>query len=243
MLAGLYSAATGINVAERNQEVIARNLANVNRAGYRRSVLSFQTFENAMGALGASGVERGGSTVASEAIDFSPGAIERTGRSLDVALDGDGFLVLDGPQGPLLTRGGVMYVGDGGTLIASNGMEVLGDSGPITIPPEVNPEQLTISPEGDIISGQNPIAKLRLQTVADKSKLTQVGEAMFRADPSALTTADGVVVHQGSRERSNVAATSELVRMIVGMRHHEASQRALRSIEDSLAQHTQDRGV
>jgi flagellar basal-body rod protein FlgF len=242
VLSGLYSAATGINAAERNQEVIAQNLANLNRSGYRRSILTFEPFEKTLNAAQEEIDIRGGSLVSTQAIDFTPGEMEQTGRSLDVAIEGDGFLTVQGPTGTLLTRASSLYVGDDGNLILNNGFKVLGEQGPIEISPEVNSDAVLITKEGTVMYDGLEIGKLQAQTVADKSQLEPVGDAMFRAKPGTLEAAT-VQFHQGFRERSNVSATTELVRMIVGMRHHEAAQRALRSIETTLAQHTQDRGA
>ncbi len=242
MLAGLYRAANGIINAERNQEVVAQNLANINRAGYRRSVLSFESFQDSLNNANSPESFRGEPIVGRQSTDFTPGDIERTDRSLDVAVDGDGFLTLQGPTGPLLTRTGTMYVSSDGTLVASNGFPILGEQGPIDIPTDVNTDKIIITPDGELVHDGSSIGKLQAQTVADKSTLEPVGDAMFRASADDLKDAD-VRFQQGARERSNVSATTELVRMIVGMRHHEAAQRALRSIDSALSQHTQDRGV
>ena len=242
MLSGLYSAATGINAAERNQEIIAQNLANVNRSGYRRSILTFEPFEKTLNAAQEEIEIRGGSRISKQAIDFTPGELEQTNRSLDVAIEGDGFLTVQGPTGTLLTRAGSLYVGEDGHLILNNGFQVIGEQGPIQIGPEANSDAVLITKDGAVMFDGEEIGKLQAQTVADKSQLEQVGDAMFRAQSGTLEAAN-VQFHQGFREGSNVSATTELVRMIVGMRHHEAAQRALRSIETTLAQHTQDRGA
>lgn len=242
MLSGLYSAASGINISERNQDVIAQNLANLNRSGYRRSVLTFEPFEKTLDSSQEEIEIRGGARMAYQAIDFTPGEPEQTGRSLDVAIEGDGFLTVQGPAGPLLTRASSLYVGSDGTLVLNNGFPVLGLQGPIQIAPEINADAIVITKEGALMYEGQELGKLQAQTVQDKSQLQSVGDALFRANSGAIETAT-VQFHQGTRERSNVSATTELVRMIVGMRHHEASQRALRSIENTLAQHTQDRGA
>ena len=108
---------------------IAHNLANVNTAGYKRRCSSFvQLLQQAQTlsdiALIADQVS----------IDFSQGALTRTGRSLDLGLEGKGFFVLETPEGPLYSRSGVFRTNAEGQLVDSSGRTVAGEAGPIVIP-------------------------------------------------------------------------------------------------------------
>src|SRR5262245_13685781 len=124
MIPGLYSAASGLDAALLNQDVIAANLASADIPGFRRSLVSFGSFEGAMGkaggaSLGASVAGDDGTTIST---DFTAGPLQRTGNPLDVAIVGDGFFVLQGADGPLYTRNGVFHLNEKGQLSSGNGL-------------------------------------------------------------------------------------------------------------------------
>src|SRR5713226_4683844 len=103
MLRGLYSSAGALQVAERNQEVIANNLANANMPGFRRQLIAFDSVAQELQSDGAQGAAPGsiGAPGSRTITVFEPGVLELTQRPLDVALKGDGFFVVEGPNGPL----------------------------------------------------------------------------------------------------------------------------------------------
>jgi flagellar basal body rod protein FlgG len=238
MLPGLYSAATALDVATVNQDVIAHNLAHVNVPGFRRSVLSFSAFETALqNAL--RDANRLGTQVDTVQTDFSPGHLEQTERPLDVAMLDDGFFVLNGPDGPLYTRNGVFALTADGRLVSMDGVPVQGRGGPITLPPGTSEAQVTISKDGTVVVNGQPTDQLRLVRFADVQQLIPAGTTSFRAPTGAAPLPYDGVVMQGARESSNVVAVEELVRMIGGLRYFEASQRALRTIAEAV-QHTTD---
>ncbi len=241
MLPGLYSAATAMQAATVNQDVVAHNLAHVAVPGFRRSVISFSTFENALqDELRTS--NRLGTAVEEIQTDFTPGKIQTTGRQLDLALMGDGFFVLDGPAGPMYTRCGVFFRDARGQLVNADGVPVQGTSGRIVVPPETAESQIVVTPDGTVIANGQPAGQLSLVRFADPAQLEAVGTTSFRApDGVATEPYEGAVV-QGGRESSNVVAVEELIRMIAGLRHFEAAQRALRTISDTVEQKTNPRG-
>ena len=146
MLTGLYSAATGISAAEQQQEFIAQNLANINMPGYRRVRLGMATAQTEFGQDGeppVNGAHHQGS------VDFTPGLLQTTERALDVALDGDGFFVLDAPQGPIYTRDGVMQIDPNGRLTNNAGIPFAGVR---AVPANVSPSQIQISEDGSVFA-------------------------------------------------------------------------------------------
>lgn len=241
MLPGLYSAATAMEAATVNQEVVAHNLAHVNVPGFRRSAISFSTFENALEneLRDSQGL---GTAVEEIQTDFTPGKIQTTGRQLDLALMGDGFFVLDGPAGPLYTRCGVFFRDAKGQLVNGEGLPVQGVSGPILLPPETAESQIAITADGYVTANGQPAGQLALVRFADPSQLVAVGTTSFQAPDGAATQPYEGPVVQGGRESSNVVAVEELIRMIAGLRHFEAAQRALRTIADTVEQKTNPRG-
>jgi len=240
MLAGLYSAATGMNAAAERHEIIARNLAHAAVPGFRRQLLVSQTFESAIdGAFQPpSGREAWGVATKGAVTDFGQGTLLRTDQPLDVAIDGSGFFAVRTPDGQVLyTRNGSFERSATGDLVTSEGYPVEGEGGAISIPPETPLNRITIGTDGSVSADGVQIGKLQLVDFADPTKLQPVGATMFAAKDLESSAATGRVV-QGAREQANVSAVEELIAMLVGMRHYEASQRALRSIAETVGQNT-----
>ncbi len=239
MLVGFYSAATGMQAAERMHDVIAENLAHASVPGYRAQVLSQQTFEQAMqGAIEAPSAVGHGTMASELGTNFSPGPTAETGRSLDVAIGGDGFFEVAGPEGPLYTRNGVFYLNEDGQLITSEGMLVQGENGPISIPANVSAEQIHIAQDGSVSAKQAQFGKLRVATFGDNTQLIRRGTTLFSAPAGTSTPSTSPMILQGARELSNVSAVSEMVRMIWGTRHYEAAQKALSTMDQAIGQVT-----
>ncbi len=127
MITGLYKAAAAIQTAEANHVVISRNLAYMDTPGYRRSVVSFEQQLSQSAANQAPWQQ--GIQVPLEQRDFTPGQLEVTDRSLDVAIEGDGFFVVETPRGRAFTRAGVFFVGQDRELVNAAGYQVQGARG------------------------------------------------------------------------------------------------------------------
>lgn len=233
MIPGLYSAATGLVASQANHEVTAHNLAHANVPGFRRGWLPFEKLvssdpSRANGILGTQARE--------VRTDFSQGQFQRTGRQLDFAIDGDAFFAIEGPDGRLFTRNGTFQLNGEGQLITADGRTVSGTGGPITLPPDAPLSTLTVAADGTLSANGVEIGQLELVSFADNQQLRQVSTASFEAPPGVQPqpAGDEVGVIQGTRELANVHAVDELVRMMVGMRHYEASQRALKTLGESI---------
>jgi flagellar basal-body rod protein FlgF len=198
-------------------DVVANNIANLNTTGYKADGSLFEEYLTT-----AATADQTGSV--SYAIDqgtwhdMSQGPIERTGNSLDVAVDGNGFLVVQTPNGERYTRNGSLQLNASGQLVTSDGNPVLGDGGPIALQP--NDRQVQISRDGTISvrEGNSKVdsvrGKLRLVTFANPQQLRKDGSSTFNAagvQPQTTTTA-GVI--QGAIEKSNVRGVVEMSRMI-----------------------------
>ena len=240
MFTGVYSAASALRAAEIQQDVIATNLAHMNVPGYRRSVLSFAALADELES-GNTSPAGYGHAVDTLDIDYSAGPIADTGRSLDVAIVGDGFFAVQGDNGELLTRSGSFHVDPEGYLAGNNGMRVLGERGPVSVPNNISPGQITIGDDGTITVGSQQLGKLRIVAVEDNTQLIPVGTTLFAADQATTVEADATVI-QGMREQSNVQPVDELISMILATRYHEAAQRALKSIDDVTELQTNPQG-
>lgn len=244
MLAGLYSAATGMNAAAEQHEIIARNLAHASVPGYRREIMVSQTFEAALNSEmpPPSGHEAWGVETMDVVTDFGQGPLQRTEQPLDLAIDGQGFFTVMGPDDtPLYTRNGGFQRNETGELVTAEGFVVQGQGGPITIPPDVALNQISIGLDGGVRGKGAEYGKIDIVEFVEPEKLRPVGSTMFQSDDLETQESTGRVI-QGSREMSNVSAVEELIAMLVGMRHYEASQRALRSISDAVGQNTNPQG-
>jgi len=235
MLPGLYSAATGLEVATRNQEIISHNLAHVSVPGFRRSVVSFESFEAAVEQQRLDTLTANSGTVSdTEHIDFTAGTYSPTGRKLDVAVQGDGFFSIDGPEGTLYTRRGGFQVSPTGQLVNHEGYPVRGAGGPIQFPLDVAAEQIEIATNGQIRYQGAVLGQLELTAFEDNQKLIAAGTTLFEAGPEAVASDAEVEVMQGVRELSNVSPMQELVRMIIGMRFYEMSTKAMNALDTAI---------
>src|SRR3979411_2167515 len=173
-------------VLERQIDVVANNVANVNTNGYKADKSLFQEFL----ASGAHqddfrGTDRRVSYVTDRATwrDFSQGAAEPTKNPLDVAIDGKGFLVVQTPGGERYTRDGSLQINSQGQLVTAAGHPVLGTGGPIRI--QTTCKQISITADGSVsvLEGVSRIdsvrGKLRLVSFAQAQRLVKEGANLY----------------------------------------------------------------
>ena len=159
MIKALYTASTGMKVQQTNVDVISNNLANVNTSGFKRSQADFQDLiylvlqepgsETAAGNQSPTGLEVGsGARLVSTTKVFTQGVLEPTGRSLDIAIQGEGFLPVSLPDGSIVyTRDGALRRDASGNLVTSQGYFL---DPPITIPQQASTNSISIAPDGTI---------------------------------------------------------------------------------------------
>jgi flagellar basal-body rod protein FlgF len=204
----------------RSLDVIANNIANLNTSGYKSDGLIFEEFmmPGARGNMFAGG-DRRVSFVNDRLTwtDMRSGSVEQTGNPLDVAISGNGFLVVQTPRGERYTRNGAMQINAQGALVTSEGFPVMGDGGPIVFQPQ--DRNISIARDGSISVGNENRGKLRLVEFAQGVRLQKDGSSTFMApagivpQPSPLS---GTV--QGAVEKSNVHGVIEMTRMIEATR-------------------------
>ncbi|MEZ6130981.1 MAG: flagellar hook basal-body protein [Planctomycetaceae bacterium] len=240
MIPGIYSVATAMDQATLRHEMVARNLAHTDIPGYRRAILRQQTFESAMSEASQKmlrhdslGVSSGG-----EDVDLTPGAFHRTNSPLDFAIQGNGYFVIEGPNGPLYTKNGAFQVNADGRLVTADGLPVAADSGSLTLPLNSSPSQLIVQSDGTAFVNGSEIGRIKLAQFQNPHALISRGVTLFGA-PDDITPLDSdAQVIQGTRERSNVHPVQELVELIAASRAHDAAQRAMRSLHDAIEHHT-----
>lgn len=238
MLTGFYDAAQGMESSRLAYEMIAENLAHLGVPGYRRHEIAFESVPGDIN-LDLGRIHEEGPRMRTASTDFTPGPLQQTSATLDVAVMGKGFFAVEGPQGEeLYTRNGAFSRDADGNLTTQTGLKVIGDGGPITIPPEVSTQAIFIDSEGNLNAKGQSIGKLKLVGFGDTSLLQRVGTTLFRATPGLRPNSDTITVQQGVREMANVSAVTELVNMVSAMRHYEAAQRALKALNDAVQQNT-----
>ncbi|KKL59069.1 hypothetical protein LCGC14_2219070, partial [marine sediment metagenome] len=169
------------------------------------------------------------------AIDFTQGALIRTGRPLDLALNGKGFFVIETPAGELYTRNGTCAINPDGQLVDTQGRVIAGEDGAIAIPGTASSLDVHVSSDGAISVTGKRIGKLKLVEFEDTSLLMPVGGGCYRpTGPVELKEAAGTTVQQGYREGSNVSAVKELVRLITVSRLYQANVKSVGSHSDRL---------
>lgn len=160
MITGVYSAMTAMDASASQHEVIAQNLAHAQMPGYRRIAVRHQSFEAALDEeqRAAYSRESMGTGDIDRVIDFTQGTMERTERTLDFAIHGDGFFVVDGPAGETLyTRNGSFHLNGDGELVTAEGLTVRGENGIINVPPNVDVSSLALQSDGTIVAGDQQI--------------------------------------------------------------------------------------
>ena len=159
------------------------------------------------------------------AVDYSAGAIRETNRSLDVALDGDAFLVVQTARGQRYTRSGALTLDSAGQLVTQRGEIVVGERGPVTVPPG----EVSIGDDGTISVKGQTLDRLKLARFQDPRRaLLKEGATLF-APTGAEQPAEArnTRVVQGALEVSNVNSMSEMVTMMQQNREFESLQRSI----------------
>ncbi len=231
----IYVAMTGAKAMMRRQDNLAHNLAHASTPGFRAEMLSFQPVGDDQSS--ASRPAQVFALEASAGSDFTPGPIQRTGRALDVAIGGSGWLSVQARDGrEAYTRNGALVVDATGVLKTSGGLAVLGDGGPIQVPAD---SEVTIAADGTISAVQNGqglsnVQVLgRLKLVDPPGRDLQKGEdGLFRSrDGQPVAASAAVALSVGAIEGSNVNPVEAMVGMISAARQFEMQMKLLQTAE------------
>lgn len=231
----IYIAMTGAREVTRQQAAVTHNLANVATHGFRQELNVFR----ALPVVGEGAKTRAFVLETTPHSNFAQGTLQQTGRELDVALRGPGWIAVQGADGQeAYTRMGHLQVSQNGILQTTNGLNVLGDAGPVTVPPDQN---IMIGKDGTISTipvGQN----LNAVAIVGRIKLTNPPEAelvrgddgLFRQKNGQPAAADaGVTLVSGALEGSNVNPAEALVNMVSLARQFDMQMRVLRVAQEN----------
>jgi flagellar basal-body rod protein FlgF len=204
----------------REMAVVANNLANSGTTGFRREGVVFSEFV----AATAEGPSLSMAHASGRHVDLSQAPVSQTGGSLDFAIQGEGFFLIETPQGDRLTRAGSFTPSPEGELVTPDGYRLLDIGGaPIFLPPDAG--QVALGKDGTLSAGGQPIAQLGVWRPLDPLSLRHQSGTLFSADE--IEPVEGAELLQGMLEDSNVEPVSEIARMIEVQRAYELGQRFL----------------
>jgi flagellar basal-body rod protein FlgF len=217
-LNGMTSAAASLAMLERRQQVLANNLANVNTAGFKRE----HVFATLIGDAVAATETR---------VDLSPGTLSTSGNPLDLALEGEGFFVIDTPAGERHVRGGSFHVDGERRVVDAGGNPLLTDTGALTLPVgQVGP--LEIDPAGTVRLAGRALGRLRVETIATDARPAHEGGTRFVPDASRRPLdSEARRVRQGALEDSNVNPMDAMTAMLQVLHRFGAAQKTISTLD------------
>ena len=237
----IYVAMTGAKHVMHQQAVTTQNLANVTTEGYKAIQGAFR----ATPAFGPGLPTRTYAVASTPAPDFTPGVLRHTGRDLDVAVQGKGWIAVEGRDGrEAYTRAGSLVVSQNGLLQTRNGLNVLGDGGPVAIPADTD---ITVGNDGTVStvpSGQTPnsvavVGRIKLVNPPE-AELSRGDDGLFRLASGQSAAPDiGVRLAGSALESSNVNVVEAMVNMIAHARQYDLQVRLLQSADTNARQASQ----
>jgi flagellar basal-body rod protein FlgF len=224
------SAASGIKARMEALDMLANNIANASTSGFKLDRESYNVY---FASDGEAGEEPSTSPSASPLVeknwtDFSQGNLVPTGNGLDLALEGRGFFVVDGPNGPLFTRNGAFRMTRSGVLETAEGHAVrvtTPDGKPYKLDPLL---PVQISPDGSIAQGSASIGRIATADFDSPGSLSKTGRSYFQVrNPVSQLALAPAGIRQGSLESANVVPSESAVRLVSVMRQFETLQKAM----------------
>ncbi len=239
---GAYAIVGSALMQQRRLELLANNLAQINTPGYKADTPIFRVYDGETGAVVSEQFNQFETQVVEQSqwqfthIDFSQGPAQLTNNPLDLALNGDGFFVLQSPAGPRYTRSGSFTLNGQGELIAPQGWPVLGQG---EVPIRINNADNTnggifINYAGQVISNGVVAGQIKIVDFPKPYVLEKKGFSSFAPiDPEAQTTTlQNTKIQQGYVEGSNVNAIGEMTKLIEISRLYESYQKMLQSFDE-----------
>jgi flagellar basal-body rod protein FlgF len=224
----IYLSMAAAKATMHRQEVVSHNLANVSTNGFRAELAAFR----AVPVRGDGASSRVYALESTVGYSTAPGVVQTTGRPLDVAVKGNGWLAvqaLDGTEA--YTRAGALEVNAEGVLSDLQGRPVVGDGGPLTIPANAEVEVASDGTVSAKVGRERPQPLGRLKLVTPEAPLQRGTDGLFRAAEGDLAADPTARVQSGALEGSNVNAVESMVAMIAAARQFEQQMKALQTAE------------
>lgn len=228
MDAGIYATLARQSGLMREFGVVSGNIANASTTGYRREEMTFSEHVVVAGDDPSISMPN----AIAHRIDLAQGELTATGGSLDFAVQGEGFFLIDTPGGQRLTRAGSFSPGPDGLLVTPGGHPLLDEGGSsVFVPPDA--KSLSLGRDGTLSADGVPVARIGLWQPTRPETLTREPGALFSAT-GGLEPKDDPVILQGFLEGSNVNPVEEMARMIEVQRAYEAGQALLDREDDRI---------
>lgn len=237
MLSGLFAAAAGMDAQETRLDAVTNDIANVSTTGYQAQRVGFRDLLYSTAGPAASGTSLAtGAGAAAQIMGRSQeqGAVNDTGRPLDVAIEGEGYILLRRTDGTLgLTRNGALQLDANGRLLTSSGMAL---EPPVTLPPGTTAADVTIGPDGTVTAGRRALGRISLVTVPAPDRLIADGDSTF--SPTAASggprAATGATLRQGALEASNVDLASAMTDLMDAQQGYSLASKAIQFQDQML---------
>lgn len=216
----VYTALTRQSGLMAEMQAVANNIANASTTGYRREGVIFAEFVAALAPDDPS-LSMATAEVRDTRLDQAP--VTFTGGSFDLAIEGEGFFMVEGADGPLLTRAGSFTPSPAGELVTPDGYRLLDAGGaPVFVPGDA--AQIAIAPDGTMSADGQPLTEIGLWAAADPNDMRHRDGVRFAVPSGAEPVIDGGRIMQGYLESSNVDPIGEIARMIEIQRAYEQGQ-------------------
>jgi flagellar basal-body rod protein FlgF len=203
----------------REMDTIAQNVANASTTGYRASSVIFSEYVASAGR-GAPSVSMAHAVL--DRLRLAQGALEATGGTLDLAIEGEGFFLVDAGRGPELTRAGAFMTDAEGRLARADGGRVLEEGGaPIQLPQGA--QAIGVAPDGTVSADGAPVGRLAVVAPLDPETMLRADGTTFRAE-DGWRPVEGPRVLQGYLEASNVDPVTEMARMVAVQNAYQLGQ-------------------
>ncbi|MEF9952028.1 MAG: flagellar hook-basal body complex protein [Clostridium sp.] len=240
MIRGFYTAVTSMATRQIQQENLSNNIANINTPGFKKSDVSIKTFEdmliqrresfaNSRNRSEAIGYLNSGVGIDEIKKDYTQGAIRRTDKKTDFAINGDKFMfnVVDANGKKHLSRDGKFHVADGGYLVDSQGRRVIGsDNKPIII----NGNEPDLNKSGILTNSNGNVGFMLTEINTENGQAVRQGGNLE-------------AVSQGVLEGSNVNVEDVMTEIITVSRNYESAQKVLLQMDESLGKAVNEVGV
>ena len=223
-----YTTLTRQSGLMREMQAVANNIANAATTGFRQEGLIFSEYVNKVDG----GASLSMATANVRQTSMIQGALTRTDGAFDMAIEGDGFFLIETPAGERLTRAGSFSPNAAGDLVTNDGFRVLDAGGaPIFVPPDA--ADLSVAADGTISTGGRPIGQIGLFQPINPTTMTREDGVMFLAEDGIEPAANGQIL-QGFLEGSNVDPISQIARMIEVQRAYEMGQSFLQTEDERV---------
>ncbi len=236
MDAAMYKSLSGAIAQMRKLEAASQDLANVNTSGYKGQRLAFN---EVLAARTQPGSRSGGFVaVGDQRTNFTQGDLQSTGNPFHLAIDGEGYFVVETPRGERFTRSGGFTLSADGTVITPQGEPLLGEGGAI----QLSGGKMEVGIDGTVRSENGEVGRLRIVRFIDNRQVGKEGANLLRTDGANVEDVEVVRVAQGSLEQSNVNPIDSMVSMITIQRQFEAYERAMKMMDGATQKMIADAG-